>query len=335
MGRLERKYWLSDTWNGRSGGYQAYVPDKIAGLALDLDADTAAKVSAAERAVAGLGGNVGALTDTEPLARLLLRSEAVASSRIEGLEVPAKKLLEVEARERGATVQARRHRGCCSLEHTSHVRVYRIGARGRPDGSRNQRDQPHAVLRRSGLCSGMVPPVSLVLATDRAGYIERLAGYRSDGTMDERFPVGAIEWISYFAGSVGIACERAAAFEETLAGIANEWRHEVAPRANSSEDLLIRALIGTPVVSVGSASELIGRSYPAARNAIESLVKHGVLVQNSKNRRGRIFVAVDVVDAFTGFERAMSVPGGDTSVELPARLGPQRVPRARRGYGER
>lgn len=82
MGRLERKYWLSDTWNGRSGGYQAYVPDKIAGLALDLDADTAAKVSAAERAVAGLGGNVGALTDTEPLARLLLRSEAVASSRI-------------------------------------------------------------------------------------------------------------------------------------------------------------------------------------------------------------------------------------------------------------
>lgn len=204
------------------------------------------------------------------------------------------------------------------------------------DGNgRTGRALAHAVLRRSGLCSGMVPPVSLVLATDRAGYIERLAGYRSDGTMDERFPVGAIEWISYFAGSVGIACERAAAFEETLAGIANEWRHEVAPRANSSEDLLIRALIGTPVVSVGSTAGIIGRSYPAARNAIESLVKHGVLVQNSKNRRGRIFVAVDVVDAFTGFERAMSVPGGDTSVELPARLGPQRVPRARRGYGER
>lgn len=425
MGRLERKYWLSDTWNGRSGGYQAYVPGKIAGLALDLDADTAAKVSAAERAVAGLGGNVGALTDTEPLARLLLRSEAVASSRIEGLEVPAKKLLEVEAREREGrpyrldgteavvlsniramsegiesalegdlTVAAISEINRMLLAHTPLAAAGGIvrdqqnwiggdgysplGAAYVPpapehvpalledlvsfvnestyspvvkaaivhaqfetihpflDGNgRTGRALAHAVLRRSGLCSGMVPPVSLVLATDRAGYIERLAGYRSDGTMDERFPVGAIEWISYFAGSVGIACERAAAFEETLAGIANEWRHEVAPRANSSEDLLIRALIGTPVVSVGSASELIGRSYPAARNAIESLVKHGVLVQNSKNRRGRIFVAVDVVDAFTGFERAMSVPGGDTSVELPARLGPQRVPRARRGYGER
>ena len=38
-----------------------------------------------------------ALADTEALARLLLRAESVASSKIEGLEVGARELLRTEA----------------------------------------------------------------------------------------------------------------------------------------------------------------------------------------------------------------------------------------------
>src|ERR1700731_605102 len=68
--------------------YEAYVPDLLTGRPIRLDGDVAAEVTDAE---------AFALADTEALARLLLRAESVASSRIEGLEVGARKLLLSEA----------------------------------------------------------------------------------------------------------------------------------------------------------------------------------------------------------------------------------------------
>ena len=44
-----------------------------------------------------LNATVSALGSTEPLARLLLRAECVASSRIEGLGVGARRLLRADA----------------------------------------------------------------------------------------------------------------------------------------------------------------------------------------------------------------------------------------------
>lgn len=77
--------------------YEAYCPDPLASRKILLDGDVAADVAAAEAAIVRLDRDAAALADTEALARLLLRAESVASSRIEGLEVGARKLLRVEA----------------------------------------------------------------------------------------------------------------------------------------------------------------------------------------------------------------------------------------------
>jgi Fic family protein len=82
----------------REGGpYEAYVPDDLVGRAFSLDGPVAADVSDAERAIGRLDQSAAALTNTEALARLLLRAEAVASSHIEGLSVSPKRLLRVSA----------------------------------------------------------------------------------------------------------------------------------------------------------------------------------------------------------------------------------------------
>ena len=94
--------------------------------------------------------------------------------------------------------------------------------------------------------------------------------------------------------------------------------------------LLIGKLLGNPVVSVASAARLTGRSQEAARLAIHSLEGAGILVQNAKNRKSGIYVAREVVDAFTEYERALATPGGDTAAAQPARPVPPRVPRERR-----
>src|SRR5580658_8436364 len=71
-------------WPGRRA--RAFVPALLESRQLELDASTGARTGAA---MAEIGHAAEALhADYEPLARLLLRSEGVASSFIEGITAP-------------------------------------------------------------------------------------------------------------------------------------------------------------------------------------------------------------------------------------------------------
>jgi Fic family protein len=68
----------------------------LADLPIALDAATAGAVSDAEAAIAAL--NAHAYPALAPLARLLLRTESIASSRVEGLQLGARALARAEAK---------------------------------------------------------------------------------------------------------------------------------------------------------------------------------------------------------------------------------------------
>jgi Fic family protein len=103
MARLIKRHWEPPLSSGlprrdRQGcDYQAYLPDLLNGRSITLTGETAADIADAENAVARLNIEATALVDTEAIARLLLRAEAVASSLIEGLEVGGRRLLKAEA----------------------------------------------------------------------------------------------------------------------------------------------------------------------------------------------------------------------------------------------
>jgi Fic family protein len=103
MARLIKRRWEPTLGSGlprrdRQGcEYQAYLPDLLDGRSINLTGETAADIADAEHAVARLNVEAKALVDTEAIARLLLRAEAVASSLIEGLEVGGRRLLKAEA----------------------------------------------------------------------------------------------------------------------------------------------------------------------------------------------------------------------------------------------
>ena len=78
------------------GRYLAYLPDPIANRRFIFDSLASADVADAERAITKLDSHASTLANTEALARLLLRAEAVASSRIEGLEISPQRLLKAD-----------------------------------------------------------------------------------------------------------------------------------------------------------------------------------------------------------------------------------------------
>lgn len=103
MSKVLKRRWRSEVTSGlprrdrASCEYEAYLPDPLLGRAVSLDGDVAADVTDAEAAITRFDAKATALANTEGLARLLLRAESVASSRIEGLEVGGRRLLHAEA----------------------------------------------------------------------------------------------------------------------------------------------------------------------------------------------------------------------------------------------
>ena len=102
MSRVIRRRWISShegpsRKDNRGCEYEAYVPDPLVGRNFTIDGEVAADIADAEAAIARLNVEATSLVDTEALARILLRAESVASSRIEGLEIGAQRLLRAEA----------------------------------------------------------------------------------------------------------------------------------------------------------------------------------------------------------------------------------------------
>ncbi len=80
----------------RACEYEAYIPATLAELNVTLSAETAGVVSDAEAAIQRL--NAEARPALAPLARLLLRTESIASSKVEGLQVGLRELARAEAK---------------------------------------------------------------------------------------------------------------------------------------------------------------------------------------------------------------------------------------------
>lgn len=79
----------------RPCGYDAFVPSPLSDLHLTLPGEVAGVVSEAEKAIVALNQTTGA--ELMPLARLLLRTESIASSKVEGMQVDARTLARAEA----------------------------------------------------------------------------------------------------------------------------------------------------------------------------------------------------------------------------------------------
>jgi Fic family protein len=423
MSRVIRRHWPGNSdapsRRGReSCDYEAYCPDLLAGRKITLDGDVAADVTDAEVAIGRLNNEASSLANTEALARLLLRAESVASSRIEGLEVGARKLLRAElAHELGErthditadevlgnidamngaigeigpgdqiTVETltrfhsrlmvsyrdRNHAGMlrqkqnwiggsaynpctaalvppppevvpgliadlCSFCNSDSLPAVAQAALAHAqfetihpfaDGNgRTGRGLIHLVLRRRGLATRVLPPISLVLATWANDYVGGLSATRYRGPASgKEAHEGLNLWIGRFAGACVRAVEDAASFEQRVQEIQARWRAQLGfVRSGSAADLLIRSLPGAPVMTVGGAGELIGRSFPQTNEAVIRLTEAGVLSQVSVGKRNRAFEAKEIIDAFTDLERQLASPDGDTRSSEPRRVVPPRRP---------
>jgi Fic family protein len=184
----------------------------------------------------------------------------------------------------------------------------------------------HVIFRRRRLAPRVLPPVSLVLATWSRDYIDSLMATRYVGSPDAPEAIAGLNrWIGLFAAACRRAVDDARIYEETVAGLKARWLERLGrPRRRSAAALLLDILPAYPILSVGSAARVMGRSFQATNQAIGRLLEAHILRPIKVGRRNRAFEAAELIDAFNVLERRLASPTGDTRISPPARRAPAR-----------
>ena len=386
---------VSDVWRAdpeaygsrrarRPCAYQAYVPDQLETAAVQIPGDLAADVAEVERQLVAFG------TRSDSLAGFLLRAEAVASSRIEGVEVSARRLARraaglstrdttadevlgnVEAMrlavdlvasadrisrddvlrihtalmERSSTprlagviritqnwIGGNQFNPCeaafvppppghvleliddlCAFMNrddlpgvlqaaVAHAQFETIHPFGDGNG-RTGRALIHVVLRRRGLATGFVPPISLALARNTTAYIAGLTAYHYDGpSAGEAALAGVGDWVRVFVSATRRAVRDAELLRERLAELEGSWRDTLKPVPGSAGDRLLPFLMANPVVSADDVVRLIGVSADVAYLALDRAVAAGIVTPIRASARNRLFEAREVFGVLTDYER--------------------------------
>jgi Fic family protein len=387
MGRYVERRWEGDP--GAVGGrrarasftYEAFVPDLVAGIVPVVPFDVADAAADAETAIRVLNdrASVGGL---EAIGPLLLRSEAVASSRIEGYDVSSLNLARalvdpraargsarivaanVSAMEEAIAIADKDRRVTTDDLLAIHATLMAGGERARPGRVREEQnwiggrlgnpsdaafvpppedlvaplledlvsfiardDLPavaqaaiahaqfetihpfidgngrvgralvHVVLRRRGVATRFVPPVSIVLAARPTAYIDGLTAFREGRVA---------EWVGSFAGAAAAAATASIELADQVAELQARWRTRAGrPRSDSAAARLIALLPALPVLSAPTARGAIGVSQQQTLAALKSLADAGVLRQISSGSYDRQYAATELFDLLTAYEERL------------------------------
>lgn len=393
--------------------YRRYRPDQLRDRAIEIPRSTVAKLDAATLALNSAENSVQALGRSEALGRLLLRAEAVASSRIEGLQVAQRRLLEAEylrtegtgsygvAGEVLGNIDAMQlvtervgighvltlddlldtHRVLMAPSRLQHLggvvrdeQNWIGGSDASPAGAAfvppapalvrpllldlidfiNSRTAPalvtaavahaqfetihpfadgngrtgraliHMVLRANGLAERTAPPVSLILATRAAEYVDALTAFRYEGVPGSAADRAAsLPIINLFLDSTTEIAGRMEVFEHSVRALQQEWTDEFQElRRDAAVFKVIDHLPAMPVFSSQTLQAATGLSAPPVDRAISQLVDRGIAEQRSVGRRNRAYEVPALIHASTLLERRLGSPLGDTRREPPSRSVP-------------
>jgi Fic family protein len=159
----------------------------------------------------------------------------------------------------------------------------------------------HVILRRRSVVPRLVPPISVVLATNAKRYIAGLTDFR-EGRVDD--------WIGAFAETVELAARSTTQLQAEIDALLDRFvRRAGSPRADSVARKIVQGLPRHPVAGAESAAAAYGVTPTAARAALNRLEVAGVLVPaRVGRRRDREWISDELFQLLDGFEHDLAAP---------------------------
>jgi Fic family protein len=158
----------------------------------------------------------------------------------------------------------------------------------------------HVVLRRRGLATRFVPPVSVVLAARPDAYIAGLEGARADGLE---------AWCAAFAEATERAAILGAEIGAEIALLVAEWYERAGrPRRDSSAARIIPLLPAQPIRSAATIRAAINARHQRALEGLKVLEAAGVVRKLSGRDWDQQYAAEEIFDLVERYEARARTP---------------------------
>lgn len=146
------------------------------------------------------------------------------------------------------------------------------------------------LLEHWGLLEQPVLYVSAAFKSAQQEYYSRLAAVRTKGDWEG--------WIRFFLRCVREAAADGTRHAQRLFALLNRERTRVLnhERSTVAANQLLELLPTNPIITVKAASELLGLTAPASRNAVLLLESLGILREVTGKRRGRVYAFQEYID---------------------------------------
>lgn len=141
----------------------------------------------------------------------------------------------------------------------------------------------------------------------RAQYYENLLQVSTRGSWNE--------WFLYFLEAVRDQSLDAITTANRLSDLRDDFHSRLhTPRATGLLHKLVDALFSNPALTISQAAQLLGVTYRSAQQNVERLVASGILREVTGQKRNRIFISDEIIQAIEGRERD-DTPRPDQSSE--------------------
>jgi len=156
--------------------------------------------------------------------------------------------------------------------------------------------------------------LSLALRRRQQAYYDRLAAVRTDGDWEG--------WTAFFLACVTEAAEDAVDVAGRLFRIVGEDRARLLGSASATVNTLrlLESLPEHPVITLPSATGLLGVATPTAAKCIRELVAAGILRETTGKRRDRVYLYEAYLSALTGSDEDAAADPATRDLRLKASL---------------
>jgi Fic family protein len=160
----------------------------------------------------------------------------------------------------------------------------------------------HPFIDGNGRVGRLLPP--LMLAAENYPPIY-LAGFLKSNQRSYYDALAAVqlrekwtEWVAFFAEGVESSARESIDTARDMLQITDRWKKQISLlglRSDSSLNRMPDYLLGNPVVTVNNIKNAMNVSFPSANAVVSKLEEIGILTQPEKQKRGRVFVATEMM----------------------------------------
>jgi len=129
--------------------------------------------------------------------------------------------------------------------------------------------------------------ISAFFEASRTHYYQHLYQVSSIGAWSE--------WLQYFLNGVALQAQDALSRIERINALLSQWQELVGGKIDSLPQRLLLQCCANPYVTAKFVAERYDVAFTTAQRAIDALVEHDILVQQSADKRNRMYCATAVM----------------------------------------